>query len=86
MTSARAIRSTSAVSGAAKDAVIVVSVRTASMTANKSLEVVGMCSSGSCDLEDGLAVPGGAGVDSGGTGADESGTETGCSPLGRSSA
>ena len=56
------------------------------MTANKSLEVVGMCSGGSCDVEDGPAVSGGDGADSRGTRADESGTETGCSPLGRSSA
>ena len=32
------------------------------MTANKSLEVVGMCSGGSCDMEGGPAVSGEAGA------------------------
>ena len=58
----------------------------ASITSNKSLEVTGMCSNGCCDVEDGPAVSGGAEAVGGGTGGDESGTETGYSPLGRSSA
>ena len=52
-----------------------------------------MCYGGSCDIEDGPAVSGGAGAVRGGTEGDESGTKvlststtgTGCSPLGRSS-
>ena len=67
---------------------------TASKTAKKSLEVPGMCSGVSCDVEEGPAVSRGAGVVEGGTEGDESGTEvlststigTGCPPLGRSSA
>ena len=66
----------------------------ASKIAKKSQEVQGMCSNGSCDVEDGPVVSGGAGVVGGGTGGDKSGTEvlststsgTGYSPLGRSSA
>ena len=80
MTSARAIRSINDV--------------TSSKTTMKSLEVPGMCSGGSCDVEDRSVVSRGAGVVGGGIGEDESGTEvlststsgTGCSPLGRSSA
>ena len=45
---------------------------TASKTAMKSLEVPGMCSGGFCDVEDGPAVLGGAGVVGGGTEGDES--------------
>ena len=67
-------------------AICLVNAVTASKTTKKSLEVPGMRFGGSYDVEDGLAVSGGAVADSGGTRADESGTETGCSPLGRSSA
>ena len=72
MTSARAIRSVNDVA---------VSIR-----AKKFLEVPGMCSDGYCDVEDGPAVSGGVGAIGGRTGGDESGTEIGYSPLGRSSA
>ena len=58
MTSAQAICSVNAV--------------TASKTAKKSLEVPGMCSGGSYDVEDGPAVSGGAGAVGGGTEGDES--------------
>ena len=61
-------------------------VRKASITDNKSLEVIGMCSGGCCGMEDRLAVSRGAGAVGGGTKGDESGTDTGYSPLGRSSA
>ena len=40
---------------------------TASKTAKKSLEVPGMCSAGSCDVEDRPVVLGGAGAVGGGT-------------------
>ena len=58
----------------------------ASIIANKSLEVTGMFSSDCYDVEDGPAVSGGVGATRGGPEGDESGTDTGCSPLGRSSA
>ena len=66
----------------------------ASKTTKISLEVPGMCSGGSCDVEDGPTVLGGAGVVGSGTEGYESRTEvlststtgTGCSPPGRSSA
>ena len=86
MTSALAIRPANAVWEAAKDAVVVENARTASKIADKSLEVTGMCSDGYCDVENGPAISGGAAAVGGGTGGDASGTDTGCSPLGRSSA
>ena len=61
MASARAIRSVNAV--------------TVSKTAKKSLEVPGMCSGGSCDVEDRPSVSGGAGAVGGETEGDESGIE-----------
>ena len=73
-------------------AILSVNVVTTSKTAKKSLEVPGMCSCGSYDVEDGPVVSGGAEAVRGGTEGDESGTKvlftsttgTGCSPLGRS--
>ena len=75
MTSARAIRLANAVWAAAKDAVVVASARTTSKTADKSLEVIRMCSAGCGDVEDGPTVSGRAGAAGGGTEGDESGTE-----------
>ena len=68
-------------------------MQTASITADNSLELIGTCSGDCCDVEEGQAVSGGAGVVGGGTGGGEFGTEvlststfgTGCSGLGGSS-